>query len=155
MTSSPARRVHIWLYSTRQQTLAIGFSSCWPDTEILRQQTQARLDEAFIGRDLSTAIPRKGTKATKKHVGVGLIRTDLAQASGMTTVLQDFNGRSYQATNITVQTNAAHPYVFVVKKNRHVLAALKKWLEEQVGRFKRQALRASDDAGRRVRLRFH
>lgn len=103
------------------------------NTEILRQQTQARLDEAFIGRDSSTAIPRKGTKATKKHVGVGLIRTDLAQASGMTTVLQDFNGRSYQATNITVQTNAAHPYVFVVKKNRHVLAALRKWLEEQVG----------------------
>ena len=102
------------------------------NTEVLRQQTQARIDEAFIGRDSSTAFPRKGVKVTKKHIGVGLIRTDLAEASGMTTKLQDFNKASYQATNITVQTNAAHPYVFVVKKNKHVLEALKSWLQGQV-----------------------
>jgi Z1 domain len=103
------------------------------NTEVLRQQTQARVDEAFIGRDSSTASPRKGTKPMRKHVGVGLIRTDLAQASGLTTVLQDFKRASYEATNIAIQTNAAHPYVFVVKKNKHVLASLKKWLDEQVG----------------------
>lgn len=103
------------------------------NTEVLRQQTQARVDEAFIGRDSTTGSPRKGTKAMRKHIGVGLIRTDLAQGSGLTTVLQDFKRASYEATNIAIQTNAAHPYVFVVKKNKHVLAALKKWLEEQVG----------------------
>ena len=102
------------------------------NTEVLRQQTQARLDEAFIGRDSSKVIPRKGTNVTpSKHIGVGLIRKDLAQASGMTTVLRDFRRSSYEASNIAIQTDAAHPYVFVVKKNKHVLGALIAWLKEQ------------------------
>jgi hypothetical protein len=102
------------------------------NTEVLRQQTQVRLDEAFIGRDSSNLIPRKGSNVTpRKHIGVGLIRRDLAQASGMTTVLRDFRRSSYEASNITIQTNAAHPYVFVVKKNKPVLNALIAWLEEQ------------------------
>jgi hypothetical protein len=102
------------------------------NTEVLRQQTQARVDEAFIGRDSSNIIPRKGTNVTpSKHIGVGLIRKDLAQASGMTTVLRDFRRSSYEASNIAIQTNAAHPYVFVVKKNKSVLEALIAWLKEQ------------------------
>lgn len=102
------------------------------NTEVLRQQTQARVDEAFIGRDSSIGVPRKGAKVTRKHIGVGLIRKDLAQGSGMTTVLQDFSGKSYEASSITIQTEAPHPYVFVIKKNKHILEALKAWLKEQV-----------------------
>ena len=49
----------------------------------------------------------------------------------MTTVLRDFRRSSYEASNITIQTNAAHPYVFVVKKNKNVLEALIAWLKEQ------------------------
>lgn len=102
------------------------------NTEVLRQQTQTRVDEAFIGRDSSNLIPRKGVSVTpSKHIGVGLIRRDLAQASGMTTVLRDFRRSSYEASNITVQTDATHPYVFVVKKNKRVLEALNAWLTEQ------------------------
>lgn len=102
------------------------------NTEVLRQQTQARVDEAFIGRDSSLQVQRKGTAASlNKLVGVGKIRKDLAQGSGMTTVLRDFRRSSYEATNITIQTNAAHPYVFVVKKNKSILGALKAWLDEQ------------------------
>lgn len=102
------------------------------NTEVLRQQTQARVDESFIGRDSSNLIPRKGTNTTpRKHIGVGLIREDLSQGSGMTTVLRDFRRSSYQASNITIQTNAAHPYVFVVKKNKSILEALIAWLKEQ------------------------
>lgn len=110
------------------------------NTEVLRQQTQARLDEAFIGRDSSNQVTRRGTNVTpSKHVGVGLIRRDLAQSSGMTTVLSDFKRSSYEATNITIQTDAAHPYVFVVKKNKQILRAnsksedsgLYRWLTEQ------------------------
>ncbi len=102
------------------------------NTEVLRQQTQIRVDEAFIGRDSSKLIPRKGSNVTpRKHIGVGLIRKDLAQASGMTTVLRDFRRSSYEASNIAIQTNAAHPYVFVVKKNKPVLEALIAWLNEQ------------------------
>lgn len=110
------------------------------NTEVLRQQTQARLDEAFIGRDSSNQVSRRGTNVTpSRHVGVGLIRRDLAQSSGMTTVLSDFKRSSYEATNITIQTDAAHPYVFVVKKNKQILRAnsknedsgLYRWLTEQ------------------------
>jgi hypothetical protein len=102
------------------------------NTEVLRQQTQARLDESFIGRDSSRSAPRRGVSATpRQHVGVGLIRRDLAQGIGMTTVLRDFRRSSYEASSITIQTNAAHPYVFVLKKNKRILEAVGAWLQEQ------------------------
>jgi hypothetical protein len=102
------------------------------NTEVLRQQTQARVDEAFIGRDSARQIPRRGADATpSKHIGVGKIRRDLAHSVGMTTALRDFRRSSYEATNITIQTNAAHPYVFVLKKNKSILSALTAWLKEQ------------------------
>jgi hypothetical protein len=102
------------------------------NTEVLRQQTQARVDEAFIGRDSARQVQRRGTDATpSKLIGVGNIRKDLAHSVGMTTALRDFRRSSYEATNITIQTNAAHPYVFVVKKNKSILSALIAWLREQ------------------------
>ena len=102
------------------------------NTEVLRQQTQARVDEAFIGRDSANLVPTRGRNVTpSKHIGVGLVRRDLAQATGMTTVLRDFRRSSREAANITIQTDAPHPYVFVVKKNKHVLNALTTWLTEQ------------------------
>jgi hypothetical protein len=102
------------------------------NTEVLRQQTQARVDEAFIGRDSARQVQSNGTDATpSKLIGVGNIRRDLAHSVGMTTALRDFRRSSYEATNITIQTNAAHPYVFVVKKNKAILSALIAWLKEQ------------------------
>jgi hypothetical protein len=102
------------------------------NTEVLRQQTQARVDEAFIGRDSARQVQRVGTDATpSKLIGVGNIRKDLAHSVGMTTALRDFRRSSYEATNITIQTKAAHPYVFVVKKNKSILSALIAWLTEQ------------------------
>lgn len=102
------------------------------NTEVLRQQTQARIDEAFIGRDSKLQVPRKGTNVTpSKLIGVGNIRGDLAHSIGLTTALTDFRRSSYEATNISIQTNAAHPYVFVVKKNKAILNALTAWLREQ------------------------
>ena len=100
------------------------------NTEVLRQQTQARIDEAFIGRDSSLQVSRKGTDAThNKLIGVGKIRKDLANSIGMTTALTDFRRSSYEATNITIHSNAI--YVFVVKKNKSILNALITWLKEQ------------------------
>ena len=46
-------------------------------------------------------------------------------------MLRDFRRSSYEASNIAIQTNASHPYVFVVKKNKHVLARPDRWLKEQ------------------------
>lgn len=102
------------------------------NTESLRQQTQARIDEGFIGRDsrLKTLKPG-GAPGTERFVGVGSLRRDLAKAVGMTTVMRDFRKSSQEATNITVNTGDPQPYVFVLKKNKSVLKALSGWLSEQ------------------------
>jgi hypothetical protein len=102
------------------------------NTEVLRQQTQARVDEAFIGRDSALQVRHKGADTTpSKLIGVGNIRKDLAHSVGMTTALRDFRRSSYEATSITIHTDAPHPYVFVVKKNKSILESLISWLKEQ------------------------
>lgn len=102
------------------------------NTEVLRQQTQARVDEAFIGRDSSRQVSNRGADVTpSRHIGIGNIRKDLAHGVGLTTVLTDFRKRSHEATNITIPEDAAHPFVFVLKKNKSILTAVTQWLEEQ------------------------
>ena len=102
------------------------------NTESLRQQTQARIDEGFIGRDSSLNVPRPGSApATERFIGVGALRKDLAKAIGMSTVMRDFRKSSQEATNISVTSDAADPYVFVLKKNKSVLVALSQWLSQQ------------------------
>lgn len=100
-------------------------------TESLRQQTQTRVDEAFIGRDSSASVHRAGTAPQSRLIGVGRINRTIANANGMTTLTQDFTKKSKQATSIAISRDAAHPYVFVVKKNKWVLNALAGWLSEQ------------------------
>ncbi|MFT2815559.1 Z1 domain-containing protein [Leifsonia sp. A12D58] len=102
------------------------------NTESLRQQTQARIDEGFIGRDSRLKVARAGSgPSSERFIGVGAIRKDLAKASGMTTVMRDFRKSSQEATNITVTLDQPQPYVFVLKKNKSVLQALTDWLSEQ------------------------
>jgi hypothetical protein len=101
-------------------------------TESLRQQTQERIDEGFIGRDSRLNANRQGTSsASDRYIGVGALRNDLANAFGMTTVLRDFRKSSQEATNISVSAEDSRPYVFVVKKNKSVLEALSQWLSQQ------------------------
>lgn len=101
-------------------------------TESLRQQTQARLDEGFIGRDSRQFKSKTGVAASPtRHIGIGLLNQTVANAQGMTTVMQDFKRSSQMATNITVDAHTAAPYVFVVKKNKSVLKALQDWLAQQ------------------------
>lgn len=101
-------------------------------TESLRQQTQKRLDEGFIGRDSSVNVVRRGTtNIPTRTIGVGLINRTVTGTIGMTTAARDFTPRSHEAISITVTNDAPHPYVFVVKKNKHVLAALAHWLTTQ------------------------
>ena len=102
------------------------------NTESLRQQTQERIDEGFIGRDSRLKVARPGGgPSTERFIGVGSIRKDLAKAVGMTTVMRDFRKSSQEATNITVTLGDPQPYVFVLKKNKSVLKALSDWLSEQ------------------------
>jgi hypothetical protein len=101
------------------------------NTESLRQQTQERIDEGLIGRDTSLTATRPGVRAQTRYVGVGALDSRLADAQGMTTVIQDFRTGSLAASDITMSAESAVPYVFVVKKNRAVLAALTTWLGRQ------------------------
>ncbi len=101
------------------------------NTESLRQQTQERVDEGFIGRDSSLNSGNPKVSKKQRLIGVGALDQSLSHATGMTTVLQDFRKSSLLATNISLNAEAAHPYVFVVKKNKSVLAALTQWLSEQ------------------------
>lgn len=101
-------------------------------TESLRQQTQERVDEGFIGRDSSLNGKRAGTVVSSdRFIGIGQLSRNLATAMGMTTVARDFRKSSREATNFSVTSDSPNPYVFVVKKNKSVLLALAQWLNEQ------------------------
>ena len=101
-------------------------------TELLRQQTQQRVDEGFIGRDSRLNVDRASVSTSpSRYVGIGLLDKTLAQAAGMTTVMRDFRKSSFEATNIQVSSKSPEPYVFVVKKNKSVLTALASWLDQQ------------------------
>lgn len=100
-------------------------------TEVLRQQTQQRVDEGLIGRDSSVTRPRVGVHTPSRMVGIGTIDATLANATGMTTVAQDFRKGSYEATNIQMSADSHSAYVFVLKKNKAVLSTLARWLDDQ------------------------
>lgn len=102
------------------------------NTETLRQQTQIRVDEGFLGKDSSRNVTRVGTDAVAdRFVGVGRLNKQLAYATGMTTVVQDFLQASKDATSISVSEESPNPFIFVVKKNVHVLQALIDWANDQ------------------------
>lgn len=101
-------------------------------TEVLRQQTQERVDEGLIGRDSRVRQGlTKGGITPNRHIGIGELDAGLADATGMTTVSQDFRKNSYEATNIQISPNSPSAYVFVVKKNKSVLDRLTQWLDDQ------------------------
>lgn len=86
--------------------------------ESLRKQTQERVEEGFIGINM-TADNTGG-----KRVGVGLDNKPIT-AMSMTSRLSDFTGDSDQIV-ISLKNNDA--VVFVIKKNASVLKKLTEWL---------------------------
>ncbi|WP_449371772.1 Z1 domain-containing protein [Arthrobacter psychrolactophilus] len=102
------------------------------NTESLRQQTQIRVDEGFLGKDSSRNVSRSGTgPSADRFIGVGRLNKQLTYATGMTTVVQDFLQASKDATSISVSEESPNPFIFVVKKNVHVLKALIEWTNDQ------------------------
>jgi len=88
----------------------------------LRNQTQERINEAFIGRD------NHGNQ-----VGAGRGNASLKKLPiSLTTVERDFNkqdaDRNSQGSNFE---NTSTPIVLVIKKNVHTLKNVIKWLESQ------------------------
>lgn len=88
--------------------------------EKLRQQTQSRVDEGFIGRDSSIAPNQKRGDL----VGVG--KYGDINISSFTTTTDDFSGNT--ALSLKGQKGTV---VFVVKKNKDILEKLEHWLRRQ------------------------
>lgn len=98
-------------------------------TETLRRQTQARVDEGFIGVDTKAAA-LKNLKH-KKAVGVGLRDKSVVTPVALTTRISDFRMQHNQAVRISVGAQEEKPHIFVLKKNKRVLDAVNAWLASQ------------------------
>jgi len=84
--------------------------------ESLRQQTQQRVEEGFIGIDM--------TAEGNNRVGVGLDNKPI-MARALTSRIQDFNTK---VDKIAVSLGQTDAVVFVIKKQKNVLENLRNWL---------------------------
>lgn len=93
----------------------------------LRNQTQARIDEGFVGRDTGR-LEKRDTRDKPRAIGVGAFDDRKAPVS-LTTTLRDFN-KATATTNTSQIASYAVPVVLVIKKNSRTLANLVDWLKE-------------------------
>lgn len=99
----------------------------------LRNQTQARIDEGFVGRDTGR-LEKRDTRDKPKIIGVGTF-DDRRVPVSLTTTLKDFN-KATATTNTSQIASYKEPVVLVIKKNSRTLANLVDWLREHsVGRY--------------------
>ena len=93
----------------------------------LRNQTQGRIDEGFIGRDTGR-LQMRGTEASPKRIGVGKFDDHQTPVS-LTNTIKDFN-KATATTNTSQIGSYAVPVVLVIKKNSNTLKNLIEWLRE-------------------------
>ncbi len=97
----------------------------------LRNQTQARIDEGFIGRD--TGRSQEAKKGNAKHI-IGVGRFDASNTPvSLTNTLRDFN-KATASTNTSEIDSYKVPVVLVIKKNHRTLANLLDWLKDNSAR---------------------
>lgn len=90
----------------------------------LRNQTQKRIDEGFVGRDSARLLSQK----ENKFIGVG--RHDRTRRPvTFTNSLKDFSKSMATGVGVPLQT-LNEPAVFVIKKNSSTLKNLLEWLSE-------------------------
>lgn len=94
----------------------------------LRNQTQQRIDEGFIGRDTG----RMSSGRSNKKVGVGLL-DDRNVPVSLTTTIDDFK-KAVATTNKSQIDSYKVPVVLVIKKNNSTLKNLIDWLRENSAR---------------------
>jgi hypothetical protein len=90
----------------------------------LRNQTQLRIDEGFVGRDSAKLLSRK----EDSFIGVGTFDQTRRPVT-FTNSLKDFSKAMATGVGIPLQT-LKEPAVFVIKKNSSTLKNLLEWLEE-------------------------
>ena len=91
--------------------------------EKLRQQTQARIDEGFVGRDSDALIKQQEDKIV---IGVGKYDSSISPVC-LTSTSDDFKQKNASNLNFDLR-NINGSVIFVVKKNSAVLKRLNKWL---------------------------
>lgn len=93
----------------------------------LRNQTQARIDEGFIGRDTGR-LAHSNKAQRQKIIGVGQFDQREFPVS-LTNTIKDFNKET--ATTFAAQLGQFNvPVVLVIKKNSSTLKYLLEWLKE-------------------------
>jgi hypothetical protein len=113
-------------------------------TDKLRKQTQARVDEGFVGRD-SRLLGQGLQQLQPNTVGVGKLGVT---ATPFTTYNSDFSTAQVAGNNIDVQALNS-PVIFVIKKNKRIIDNLVQWLASQVskdGKLKTPMLLLDDEA---------
>lgn len=93
----------------------------------LRNQTQARIDEGFIGRDTGR-LAHANKAQRQKLIGVGQFDQREFPVS-LTNTLRDFN-KATATTNTSQIGQYNVPVVLVIKKNSGTLKNLLEWLKE-------------------------
>jgi len=98
-------------------------------TNDLRQQTQIRIDEAFVGVD-SSLMNEEANKLTP--IGVGKFNPDASlRPIAFTTTAKDFNKNAAKQLSMTLsQGQGERPMLFVIKKNTSVLKSLLEWIQK-------------------------
>ena len=91
----------------------------------LRNQTQRRIDEGFVGFDSTSNLLRR-TLPHQTVVGVGRFDPRRRPAA-FTTSQRDFNKTIADSVGVPLQ-NLVEPAVFVIKKNPNTLRNLIEWL---------------------------
>jgi hypothetical protein len=94
----------------------------------LRNQTQRRIDEGFVGRDSARLLAQKKEDSI---IGVGRIDPQRRPVT-FTNSLRDFNKELATGVGVPLQ-NLTEPAVFVIKKNSSTLKNLVEWLGEHSG----------------------
>lgn len=103
----------------------------------LRNQTQARIDEGFIGRD--TGKSQETKKGGAKHIiGVGHFDPNNTPVS-LTNTLRDFN-KATASTNTSEIDSYKVPVVLVIKKQSNTLRNLLQWLKDNSARGDREMI---------------
>ena len=91
----------------------------------LRNQTQTRIDEGFIGFDSTRMLVNRGRQSI---VGAGRFDST-RRPNTFTNSLRDFDKATATSVGIPLE-NLMEPAVFVIKKNTHTLRNLIDWLTE-------------------------
>ena len=92
----------------------------------LRNQTQRRIDEGFIGFDSTKLLSRSPSDHRFHIVGVGRFNS-IRRPNTLTNTMRDFNRATATAVGLPLD-NLTEPAVFVIKKNANTLRNLIDWL---------------------------